>query len=213
MKWEDFIQIAGKHPVVETKILLTGFSHPSSLQVHIGRWEKAGKLIKVKRGVYLLATPYRRIELWEPYLASMLKRPSYLSLEKALEFHQCIPEAVPRYTSVTPKRQATFSSPAGIFSYRHIDPSLFWGYEGYTVRNQTALIASPEKALLDLVYLYRRKLPHGYIRELRLQNMEKFDLDRLLEYAGRFKKPGIIKAADSIRKHLEEIVSGEKELW
>jgi predicted transcriptional regulator of viral defense system len=116
MKWEDLIQIAGKLPVVETKILLTGFSHPSSLQVHIGRWEKSGKLIKVKRGVYLLASPYRRIELWEPYLASLLKRPSYLSLEKALEFHGCIPEGVPVYTSVTTKRQATFSSPAGLFS-------------------------------------------------------------------------------------------------
>ena len=212
MKWEDFIQIAGKYPVVETKILLTGFSRPSSLQVQIGRWEKSGKLIKVKRGVYLLDRPYRRIEFWEPYLASLLKRPSYLSLEKALEFHGCIPEGVPVYTSVTTKRQAMFSSPAGAFSYRHIDPSLFWGYDGHTLGEQTALIASPEKALLDRIYLYRRKLPHGYIRELRLQNVEKFDLDRLLEYAGRFEKPRIIKAADSIREHLEEVASAEKEL-
>ena len=212
MRWEDFIQIAVKHPVVETKILLTGFPHPSSLQVHIGRWEKSGKLIRVKRGVYLLAKPYRRIELWEPYLSSLLKRPSYLSLEKALEFHGCIPEGVPVYTSVTTKRQATFSSPVGTFSYRHIDPALFWGYDGHTLRDQTALIASPEKALLDLVYLYRRKLPHGYIRELRLQNIEKFDLDRLLEYAGRFEKPRIIKAADSIREHLKEVASAEKEI-
>ena len=212
MKWEDFIQIAGKYPVVETKILLTGFLHPSSVLVHIGRWEKSGKLIKAKRGVYLLAKSYRRIELWEPYLASVLKRPSYLSLEKALEFHGCIPEGVPVYTSVTTKRQAAFSSPVGAFSYRHIDPSLFWGYNGHTLRDQTALIASPEKALLDLVYLYRRKIPHGYIRELRLQNIEKFDLNRLLEYAGRFEKPRIIKAADSIREHLEEIASSENEL-
>ena len=212
MKWEEFILIAGKHPVVETKILLTGFSRPSSLRVHIGRWEKSGKLIKVKRGVYLLANPYRKIELWEPYLASLLKRPSYLSLEKALEFHGCIPEGVPVYTSVTTKRQATYSSSVGTFSYRHIDPSLFWGYDGHTLRDQTSLIASPEKALLDLIYLYRRKLPYGYIRELRLQNIEKFDLDRLLEYAGRFEKPRIIKAADSIRKHLEEVAAAEKEL-
>ncbi len=212
MKWEDFIQIVGKYPVVETKLLLTGFPNPSSLQVHIGRWEKSGKLIKIKRGVYLLADPYRRIELWEPYLASLLKMPSYLSLEKAMDFHGCIPEGVPGYTAVTTKRQATFPSPMGTFSYRHIDPSLFWGYEGHTMRGQTALIASPEKALLDLVYLYRRKLPRGYIRELRLQNVEKFDLDRLLEYAERFEKPRIVKAADSIREHLEEVASAEKEL-
>lgn len=212
MKWEDFIQFAGKFPVVETKILLSGFSHPSSLQVHIGRWEQSGKLVKLKRGVYLPAEPYRRIKLWEPYLASLLKKPSYLSLEKALEFHGCIPEAVPVYTSVTTKRQVSFSSAEGIFSYRHIDPSLFWGYEGQTLRNQTALIALPEKALLDLLYLYRRKIPPGYIQELRLQNIDKFDLDRLLKYARRFDKPRIIKAAYQIREHLEDAASEEKEL-
>ena len=118
MKWEEFIQIAGEQPVIESRILLTGFTRPSSLQVHIGRWEKVGKLIKVKRGVYLLAEPYRRIELWDPYLTSLLKRPSYLSLEKALEYHNCIPEAVPVYTAVTPKRQASFICPVGTFSYR-----------------------------------------------------------------------------------------------
>lgn len=212
MKWEDFIQIARKYPVIETKILLAGYPHPSSLRVHIGRWEKAGKLIKVKRGLYLLASPYRRIELWEPYLASLLRRPSYLSLEKALEFHGCIPEAVPVYTSITTRRQATFSFSEGVFSYRHIAPHLFWGYEGHTLRNQTALIASPEKALLDLIYLYRRKLPHGYIQELRLQNIRKFDFDRLLKYAKRFDKPRIIKAAYNIREYLEYATVAEKEL-
>ena len=212
MKLEEFIQITGEQPVIESRILLTGFPRPSSLQVHLGRWEQAGKIIKVKRGVYLLAEPYRRIELWDPYLTSLLKRPSYLSLEKALEYHNCIPEAVPVYTAVTPKRQASFICPVGTFSYRHIDSSLFWGYKGHTVRGQTALIASPEKALLDLVYLYRRKLPPGYIRELRLQNVEKFNLDRLLEYARRFEKPRIIKAAYAIREHLEEVASAEKEL-
>lgn len=212
MKWEDFIQIAGEYPVIESRIILTGFENPSSLRVQIGRWEQAGKIIQVKRGVYLLSQPYRQVDLWEPYLASLLKRPSYLSLEKALEFQNCIPEAVADYTSVTPKRQARFVSQVGTFSYRHIDASLFWGYEGHTLRGQTALIARPEKALLDLIYLYRRKISPGYISELRLQNVGKIDSDRLIDYARQFKKTRIIQAADIIRKHLEEITRSEKEL-
>ncbi len=212
MKWEEFLHLAGGFPVVESKLLLTGSRHPGALLVHLGRWEKSGKLIKVKRGFYLLAPPYRRIELWEPYLASLLKRPSYLSLEKALEFHGCIPEAVPVYTSVTTKRPGTYSSRAGTFSYRHIDPELFWGYQGFTVRAQTALIASPEKALLDLIYLYRRKVSPGFIRELRLQNIGQFDHDLLLEYAQRFRKPRMTEAARLVREDLERSTAEEKEL-
>ncbi len=212
MKWDEFIQKAGEYPVIESKVFLTGAERPETLRVQIGRWEKAGKLIKVKRGVYLPAPPYRRVEVWEPYLAGLLKRPSYLSLEKALEFHGCIPEAVPVFTSVTTKRPAVFSSPAGTYTYRHLDPSLFWGYEGHAIRGQTALISSPEKALLDLVYLYRRKIPPGYIRELRLQNPERIDPDRLLEYAARFNKPRVLKAARRIRDELAQTAAGEREL-
>ncbi len=212
MKWENFIRKAGEYPVIESKVFLTGAERPEALRVQIGRWEKSGKLIKVKRGVYLPAPPYRRVEVWEPYLAGLLKRPSYLSLEKALEFHGCVPEAVPVFTSVTTKRPAVFSSPAGTFTYRHLDPSLFWGYEGHAIRGQTALIASPEKALLDLVYLYRKKIPPGYIRELRLQNPERIEPGRLLEYAARFNKPRILRAAHRIRDELTQTAAGEREL-
>jgi len=212
MKWEDFILSAGGFPVIETRVLSALFPNLSSFTVHVSRWEKAGKLIQVRRGIYLLSEPYRRIEVWEPHLAALLKRPSYLSLHKALEYHGCIPEAVPMYTSVTPRRQATFTSPVGVFSYRHISPSLMWGYEGVTLRGQTAFIAHPEKALLDLIYLERRKITRDYIRELRLQNVEKIDTSLLGEYARRFRNPRMTDAGKMIGEEAGTIRAGEKTL-
>lgn len=208
MKLEEFIKITGELPVIEVELLLAGMPNSDSLKVQISRWEKAGKLIQLRRGVYLLADAYRKIEVYEPYIASILKKPSYLSLEKALEYHGLIPEAVKVYTSVTTKRATKFSSPVGVFSYRHIKKSLFWGYKSVTMRRQTAFIATPEKALLDLIYLNGIKISNQYLEGLRLQNLEQINLDTVLEYAKKFKKPGMLRVAKVIKEYIQSHKEG-----
>lgn len=212
MKWEEFIKVVRNLPVIDTEILLTGVSDPRSIKVQISRWHKAGKLIQIKRSIYLLDEPYRKIDVYEPYLASLLKKPSYLSLEKALEYHGLIPEAVPVYTSVTTRRPGRFVSEVGTFDYRHIKNSLFWGYDSVTVNKQTAFIASPEKALLDFFYLKGVKISSEYLEELRLQNLEKVNLDKLLEYGKRFGKRGILYAAKMIKEYIDIRKEEEKTL-
>ncbi len=212
MKLEEFLNAVRNLPVITTEILLTGVSNIEPIRVQLSRWQRAGKLIQVKRGIYLLTEPYRKVNAYEPYLASILKTPSYISLEKALEYHGLIPEAVSVYTSVTTKRQGRFISEAGVFDYRHIKNSLFWGYESITVNKQTGFIASPEKALLDLVYLNNLKITLDYLREMRLQNVEKINLKKLLEYAGRFKSPGILHASETIKGYIVLYKGEEKTL-
>lgn len=212
MKLEDFIKITADLPVIEVELLLAGIAAPDPFKVQISRWEKTGKLIQLKRGIYLLAEPYRKIEVFEPYIAAILEKPSYLSLEKTLEYHGLIPEAVKTYTSVTTKRPAKFSSAAGVFTYKHIKNSLFWGYKSVTVRKQTAFIATPEKALLDLIYFHGLKISTDYLQGLRLQNIEQINLDVLFEYAKKFKKPGMLVAAEVIRKYVQSHKNKEKAL-
>jgi len=212
MKLEDFIKISGDLAVIEVELLLAGIPEPDPFKVQISRWEKAGKLIQLKRGIYLLADPYRKIEVFEPYIAAILEKPSYLSLEKALEYHGLIPEAVKTYTSVTTKRPAKFSSAVGVFSYKHIKNTLFWGYQSVTVRRQTAFIATPEKALLDLIYFHGLKISDDYLEGLRLQNLGQINLDVLFEYAKKFKKPGMLAAAEVLKKYIQPHKSREKTL-
>lgn len=212
MKFEDFIKIAKDLPVIEIELLLAGVPNPDPFKVQISRWMKAGKLIQLKRGIYLLADAYRKIEVYEPYIASVLEKPSYLSLEKALEYYDLIPEAVKVYTSVTTKRPAKFSTPVGIFSYKHIKNSLFWGYKAVTLRKQTAFIATPEKALLDLIYLSGIKISIEYLEGLRLQSLEQINLDTLFDFAKKFKKPGILRAAEVIKKYIQSLQNEEEAL-
>jgi predicted transcriptional regulator of viral defense system len=212
MKWDDFLKLVGNLPVIETEHLFVGKLSPEAIEVQISRWEKTGKLVQLKRGIYLLSKSYRKIELYEPYVASILKRPSYLSLEKALEYHGMIPEAVPVYTSVTTKRPAKFITKLGTFDYRHIRESLFWGYNSVSVNKQTAFIASPEKALLDLLYLKKARTSLDYLEELRLQNLKKINFNKLSEYAKRFKKQGILNGVEMIKGYIKSSKKGERAL-
>ncbi|MCK5083263.1 MAG: hypothetical protein KAR31_10185, partial [Candidatus Omnitrophica bacterium] len=160
--------------------------------------------------VYLLAEPYRRINILASHVALALKEPSYISLEKALEFHGLIPEAVKVYTCVTTKRAARFINSVGVFDYRHIQRSLFWGYESINNKKQTAFMATAEKALLDLFYLKHINVTLDYLKELRLQNGENINRERLFEYAKRFKKPCMLRYAQTIADYLEDYKNGEK---
>ena len=174
-------------PIIESELLCAGCADPGSIKVQISRWQKAGKIIQLKRGVYLLAAPYRKTTLYEPHAAGILKRPSYISLEKALEYYDLIPEAVAVYTCVTPKRPGRFSSEVGSFDYRHIQGSLFWGYDAVTLNQQTAFWALPEKALLDSL---DKPQYAGGIEEVfaALDRAKgKIDAGKLVEYALAFK--------------------------
>ncbi|MFW6124433.1 MAG: type IV toxin-antitoxin system AbiEi family antitoxin domain-containing protein [Acidobacteriota bacterium] len=201
MKWENFVEKYGDLPVINTENLLVGKGEDDSVRVQISRWLKAGRLIQLRRGIYVFADQYRNAEIFEPLIAWILRNPSYISLEKALEYYDMIPEAVPVYSSVSPKRTGKFISQLGTFSYRHIKTELFWGYKSVTLNKQTGFMAHPEKALLDLAYLKHIKPSLGYFKELRLQNTKKLDMDKLYEYAQRFKKPKMLLLAKVIRKY------------
>lgn len=210
MKFEELLKLLGDVPVIETEILLAGMKSPNAIKVQISRWAKAGKLIQLKRGIYLLAKPYRKTEVYNLYAASLLKKPSYISMEKAFEFHGLIPEAVYVYTSVTTKRPCEFDTKAGTFSYQHIKNSLFWGYKSVTLNKQTAFVAYPEKALLDYFYLKGVKISFEYLQEMRFQNLEQIKIDKLMKYARRFEKPMMVRIAGMLKKHIAEELRGLK---
>jgi len=212
MKLNDFLKRVRGLPVIDAENLLAGVTRPGPIQVQISRWCKSGKLIKLKNNIYLLSESFRKVDIYEPYIASVLKKPSYISLEKAFEYHGLIPEAVPVYTSVTTKRPEKIITAIGTFDYRHIKNSLFWGYDSVTVNKQPAFIACPEKALLDFFYLKGLRVDDDYFYEMRLQNLKKINFKKLLEFAGRFESPGVLKVAQLIKKYAAKQKKEEKRL-
>lgn len=113
-----------------------------------------GDLIRVKKGLYLFGSDYRKGPYSPEIMANKIYGPSYVSREYALAYYGLIPEHVAEVTSISIKRARDFDTPIGRFSYAHLPPKLYQvNFNLVSVRNnETALIATPEKALADLLY-------------------------------------------------------------
>lgn len=115
--------------------------------------EKSGEIIRLKRGVYSFARNF------DPYVASnQLCQPSYISFETALAYYDLIPERVEEILSVVDGRYVTYATPMGTFTYRPQTGALYAaGMSLGRSGDDTFLIASPEKALLDTLAHARLK--------------------------------------------------------
>ena len=124
------------------------------------------------------------------YFANRIYRPSYISLHTALAFYGMIPEAVVQITSVTSLKTASFSNDFGEYSYNSVKEDLMFGYGLKPMAdNRTIQFATPEKALLDLLYLYSFYDNEQELEELRLDEdylHDDLNKDLLKEYCNKF---------------------------
>ncbi|MBF0103953.1 MAG: type IV toxin-antitoxin system AbiEi family antitoxin domain-containing protein [Deltaproteobacteria bacterium] len=157
--------------------------------IQLNRWVKSGQLVRLKRGLYTLPSHYQKQKFSHLWLANTLYSPSYLSLEYVLSMHDLIPERVEMFTSVSLNKTALFTNKLGRFQYRKVKKNLFFGFEERLDENNfSCLVALPEKALLDLVYLTSNWQPTKdyLLQNIRLQQFDQFKKKRLVEYSKKF---------------------------
>ena len=120
-------------------------AHASTL---LARLASARQVVRLRRGLW--AFPNRVDPLTLPgRLTAPL--PSYISLQSALYHHGMISQ-VPAVTyAVSLARTRRYRTPLGVVSIHHVSPGFFFGFA--EAGRQGALIASPEKALVDFLYL------------------------------------------------------------
>lgn len=156
---------------------------------NLTRWCKKGLLVKLRNEHYAFSE-YRLVSGFARYIANQLYKPSYISLHSALSFYGIIPEEVVQLTSVSTLKTASFSNPFGTFHYQNVKESLYFGYEISTMTDgRGILIATPEKALLDLLYLNPFYKTEQDMEELRLDwdwIQNDMDSERFSDYLSRF---------------------------
>jgi predicted transcriptional regulator of viral defense system len=168
----------------------------ANVQRQLSRWTRARRLYQLWRGLYALAPPFQKVKPPPFLVANRMVKPSYVSLQSALSYYSLIPEVVPVTTSVTTSRPGSWDTTLGRYVFRHIKTELFQDYRLLNVGDeQEAFVASPEKALLDLIYLEPGADSRAYLKELRLQNLEMLDLDRLQHQAELTDSPKLRRAA------------------
>lgn len=205
MNFETLLAVVGEEPVFETGLLLVGDVRPGDVRRQLSRWTATGRIIQIRRGLYALAPPYRRVKPHPFLIANRLVPASYVSAESSLAFHGMIPEYVPVTVSVTPGRPGRREVDGATFDHRHVKAVLFWGFELLeVVGGQRAHVAVPEKALLDLVHLTDGGGSEEHLRGLRLQRHDRLDLARLDAFARRTGYPKLIRAARAAQALVEE---------
>lgn len=201
MRFDELLAVVGDEPVFDTGLLLAGQDSPAYVRRQLSGWVHDGKLWQLRRGLYALPPPYQKVKAHPFVVANRLVSGSYVSLQAALAFYGLIPEYVPVVTSVTAGRPAEWRTPLGQYTARRIHTTLFGGYQRLEVSpRQHAFVATPAKALLDLVYLETGGDSELYLAGLRLQNLERLDMDALQHMAQQSGKPKLLRAAATIMK-------------
>lgn len=146
--------------------------------------EKSGQIVRLKKGMYVASTMETGKELSKELIANHLYGPSYIGREYALRYYGLIPERVYLVTSVTTKHSRDFENAVGHFNYQNCQPEYFHiGIRMVQADRINYLIASPEKALCDVVNfsknLFLRSMKDV---ELYLQDDIRFDMDALADF-------------------------------
>lgn len=161
---------------------------PDFDRINLFRWVKKGYLSKLRQDWYAFSDLKGNPETAR-YVAQRIYTPSYISLHTALSFYGIIPEAVTAVTSVTSNRPTTYSNEFGEFSYQTVKPALFFGYKPMILSpHGNYLLAFPEKAILDLLYLYPQYNTEEALLDLRFDEywmQEELNRDKLLAFSAQ----------------------------
>jgi len=119
----------------------------------LNEWQDKNYIKKVVKGYYIFSDlKLNESALFE--IANRIYNPSYVSFEAAISYYGLIPEAAYGITSVSTRRTYRFRTTIAEFSYRTLTARLFFGYNIIRYNGKAFKIASPEKAILDYLYLH-----------------------------------------------------------
>jgi len=188
---KTIIELAGKLPVFTFDDFLGAEESKSYLRMILHRYEKSGRLFRLKKGIYTTTAYVERmkdrgeIEIFIDFLANFLYSPSYLSLETILYRHNILTEIPVNLTSVSKNKTAIFTNKLGNFFYHQIKPSLFCGFEIPEESGFSLMRATKTKAIFDFLYLRKNILPsREAVKELRLniRHLNRADINELKRY-------------------------------
>lgn len=194
MKKADLISLAvfikglGRRVFTTHELVRLSGKSASTVVQSLNRLARQGLLIKVYRGVW--ADPGTRPLSPLEIIPHLFSRPRvYVSFISALHLHGIVEQIPQVITLASLSHTRTVRTRVGIFSVHQIAPSFFDGMDWYRGEG-SFLIATPEKALVDSLYLSgRRKKQFGHFPELHFG--KEFDFRKARQWVGRIRGKAI----------------------
>jgi predicted transcriptional regulator of viral defense system len=179
---------------------------PAFYRRRLNEWQEKGYIKKIIRGYYLFSD----VELNEQVLfeiANRMHQPSYISLEIALSHYNLIPESVYGITSITTRKPYQYSTPFGDFTYRHVKPALFFGYELINYQpNKIFKLGYPEKVIIDFFYLNPHIQSPNDFESLRMNTTrfwELIDEHRMSQFVERIGQKRLMRTMRIFMEHMK----------
>jgi predicted transcriptional regulator of viral defense system len=154
---------------------------PKSAMVSCSRYVQSGDLVRLKRNTYILRERWEHLSRDETFvLSNLLQVPSYISLTTALVYYGYTTQIQQDFIeSVATKRSREFHVQEVTFNFTKIKKDYYSGF----VRESGFFIATPEKALIDAVYLSSMK---RYRLDIGSLDMGKFNMERILKMISKY---------------------------
>jgi predicted transcriptional regulator of viral defense system len=169
-------------------MLLLGITKQAAYRL-LWRYEKIGIIIQLKRGLYALKN-----DIPSSYsIANELYRPSYISFDTALSFHDIISETIYTITSATTAITREFKVNNILYSYNRIKKEAYTGYKPIKYNDKTILMAEPEKALADYLYFVDLKKRELHYERMNLKKISKYKLIKYIKLFKRLKMLNLMK--------------------
>jgi predicted transcriptional regulator of viral defense system len=151
---------------------------PASAKVLCTRYAKRGIFIRLKRNFYLLAQRWQNMPQEDfMKIANLLQVPSYISFMSALSYYQ-VTTQVQRdfWESAAVKRSIKFDIKGVSFNFYKLKKQFYFDF----VKQGDIFIATPEKALVDAIYLYSFGKYKFDISSLDLGKLDKKKIKRII---------------------------------
>lgn len=168
--------------------------YPEFQQSNLSRWIKKDYIVKLRKEWYIFKEKLD-VPGIQYLIGNKLYQPSYVSLQTALCFYGIIPESVMDVTSVCTIDSKSYSTEISLYSYQKVRPDLFFGYRLIEFENVgTVRFATPEKAILDFLYLNPFYKTEQDMADLRFDEWfmcEDLDKERLRQMLSRYKNKSL----------------------
>lgn len=183
--------------------LLRDYTNPAD---YISRMVKKGVLIRLKNGFFVIAEKIQNSPIPFEQIANLLHGPSYISYEWALSYYRMIPEGVYVVTSTSATKSKSYSTPIGTFDYAYLSHHRYAiGIDQKENASGRFLIATPEKALADLVHLKSKGLSSKELivdlieaRRIEEDLLKNLNKKQLLEIAENYRSQAVTTLVNSL---------------
>jgi len=154
----------------------------------ISKLAKNGWLIRIKRGIYVISDLSSRgfLSLSPLVVANLIEPRSYVSFESALQQYGMFDQLTNKVVSVSEKQHKSVNLSGTEYSFVKTKLDYYFGWQDILIGSYTSHIATPEKALIDIINFHKSEYSVDLVIEKLTEHKNDLDLKRFINYLYKY---------------------------